>query len=82
MNALIELEFGYYPLIWMFHNRDVNKKIIIYISKLLQIVYIDNIGSFEDLLNRDKSYTIHRMNVKANLSRNEMFDIFHTSRFN
>ena len=82
MNALIELEFGYYPLIWMFHNRDVNKKIIIYISKLLQIVYIDNIGSFEDLLNRDKSYTIHRMNVQANLSRNEMFDIFHTSRFN
>ena len=33
-------------------------------SKLLRIAYIDNIGSLKDLLNRDKSFTTHQMNIQ------------------
>ena len=92
MKSFIELQFGYCPLIWMFHSRGVKNKISHLHERSLRIVYEDNISSLEDLLKRDKSFTIHQRNiqslaielfkVKGNLSNNIMYDIFQTRKIN
>ena len=86
MKAFIESQFNYCPLIWMFDGRGVNNKINHLHERSLRIVYKDNISSFEDLLKKDSSFTIHQRNiqslaielfkVKGNLSNNIMYDIF------
>ena len=85
MKAFIESQFDYCPLIWIFHSRGTNNKINHLHERWLQIVYKDNINSFEDLLKKDRSFTIHQKNiqslaielfkVKGNLSNNVMYDI-------
>ena len=72
----------------MFHGRIVNKKINHLHERALRIAYKDYIGSFEDLLKRDKSVTIHHRNiqslaielfkVKQNLSNSVLCNIFQT----
>ena len=79
---IILVKFDDFPLIWMFHGRGVNNKINHLHELSLRIVYKDKISSFEDLLKRDKSFTIHQRNiqslaielfkVKGNLSNNIM----------
>ena len=64
MKTFIESQFGYCPLIWMFHGRIVNKKINHLHERALRIVYKDYISSFEDLL-KDKSVTIHHRNIQS-----------------
>ena len=49
MKTFIESQFGYCPLIWMFHGRIVNKKMNHLHERALRIVYKDYISSFEDL---------------------------------
>ena len=80
--AFIESQFGCCTLIWMFYSRGVNNKINHLNERSLRIVYKDNISSFEGLLKRNKSFTIHQRNiqslaaelfkVKGNLSSNIM----------
>ena len=41
MKAFINLQFGYYPLIWMFHNRTLNNGINRIHERALRIVYCD-----------------------------------------
>ena len=60
MKTFIESQFGYCPLIWMFHGKIVNKKNNHVRERALRIVYKDYISPFEDLLKRDKSVTIHQ----------------------
>ena len=90
MKAFIESQFSYCPLIWMFHSRGVNNKINHLHEQSLQIVYKYNMSSSEDLLKKDRSFTIHQRNiqsltmelfkVKGNLSNNIMYDIFQTRK--
>ena len=92
MKAFIESQFSYYPLIWMLHSTGVNNKINHLHERSLRIVYKDNISSFEDLLKRERSFTIHQKNiqllaielfkVKGNLSNNTMYDISQTRKIN
>ena len=80
MNAFIESQFGYCPLIWMFHSRGFNSKTNNLHERSVRIVYQHKTSSFEDLLKRDTSFTIHQRNmqslaielfkVKGNLSNN------------
>ena len=65
MKTFIESQFGYCPLIWMFHSRIVNKKINQLHESALGIAYKDYISSFEDLLKRNKSVTIHHRNIQS-----------------
>ena len=65
MKTFTESQFGYCPLIWMFHGRIENKKINHLHERALHIVYKDYISSFEDLLKRDKSVTIHHKNIQS-----------------
>ena len=86
MKAFIESQFSYCPLIWMFHSRILNNRINHLHERALRLVYNDHISSFEQLLNRDKSFSIHDRNlqklaiemfkVKNNLCPSFMHTIF------
>ena len=86
MKAFIESKFAYCPLIWMFGQRFSNTRINHLHERALRIVYNDNESSFEDLLKKDNSVSIHHKNirwlglelykVKNNLSTHLMSEIF------
>ena len=54
MTTFIESQLSYCSLVWMFHDRIVNKKINHLHERALLIFYKYYISSFEDLLKRDK----------------------------
>ena len=76
----------------MFHSRGVNNKINYLHERLLRIVFKDNITSSEDLIKKERSFTIHQRNtqslaiklfkVKRNLSNNIIYGIFQTRKIN
>ena len=85
MKAFIESQFTYCPLIWMFCQRSSNTRINHLHQRALRIVY-DNESTFEDLLKKDNSVSIHHKNirllrielykVKNNLTTHLMSEIF------
>ena len=64
LKAFIESQFGYCPLIWMFHSRTLNNRINKLHERALRLVYKDPTLSFEDLLKKDNSLTIHCRNLQ------------------
>ena len=62
--AFIESQFKYSPLVWMFHERQVNDKINILHEKALRIVQNDTVTSFKNLLIKDKSVTIYLQSIQ------------------
>ena len=75
LNAFITSQFNYCPLVWMCHSREINNRINNIHYRALRIVYNDNTSSFEDLLRKDGSVTIHQENLRF-LSL-EMFKVIH-----
>ena len=65
MRAFISSQFGYCPLVWMFHSRKLNNRINKIHERSLRIVYNDKVSSFQKLLANDNSYTIHERNIQA-----------------
>ena len=65
MNAFILSQFGYCPLVWMFHSRKLNNRINTLHLRALRIVYQDSKSSFEELLAIDKSFNIHERNIQT-----------------
>ena len=65
MNAFINSQFGYCPLVWMFHSRTLNNRINKIHERALRIVYNDDLSSFDELLSKDSSFTIHARNIQA-----------------
>ena len=49
----------------MFHNRTLNNHINRIHERALRIIYQDQQSSFEGLLEKDNSFTIHRRNLQA-----------------
>ena len=64
MKAFIESQFGYCPLIWMFHSRTLNNRINNLHERALRIVYKNKHLSFEELLRKDNSFSIHNRNLQ------------------
>ena len=64
MRAFIENEFNYCQLTWMFHNRTLNNKINKLHERALRITYKDEKSTFSELLEKDKSVTIHERNIQ------------------
>ena len=62
-NAFITSQFSYCPLVWMSHSRTMNNRINKIYEKALRLVYKDETNlSLNDLLNKDKSVSIHQIN--------------------
>ena len=65
MNAFITSQFGYCPLVWMFHSRGLNNRINRIHERALRLVYNDTQSTFAELLSKDKSFSIHHRNLQA-----------------
>ena len=63
--SFFESQFKYCPLIWMFCSRKANNKINKLHERALRIVYEDNISTFEELLEKDNSFSIHHQNIQT-----------------
>ena len=86
MKAFICSQFGYCPLTWMSHSRTLNKRINKIQERALRLVYNDKVSTFKQLLEKDKSVTVHDRNLQSlaielyklenNLSPNIMKQVF------
>ena len=56
-------QFSYCPLVWMCHGRTLNNKINKLYERALGLVYDDRQLTLKELLNIDKSVTIHHRNL-------------------
>ncbi len=65
MHAFMLSQFGYCPLVWMLHGRELNSRINKIHERSLRIVYQDNKSSYENLLKRDNSFTMHERNIQT-----------------
>ena len=65
MKTFIESQFNYCSLIWMFHSRTINNKINRLHEGALRIVYSDFKSSFEGLLMKGNSFSIHERNIQS-----------------
>ena len=59
MNSFFNSQFNYCPLVWMFHSRSINNKINHLHERVLRNVYNDFKSSFENLLEKDGTVSIH-----------------------
>ena len=74
MKAFINAQFGYCPLVWMFHSRILNNRINKIHERALRIVFRDKNATFNELLKRDGSVTIHERNIQ--ILATEMFKAY------
>ena len=89
MKSFFDSQFSYCPLIWMFISRGTNRKINRLHERSLRILYKDDIATFEELLQKDNSVTVHTRNIQLlalemykvhnNISPNFICEIFHKS---
>ena len=87
MKTFIESQFNYCPLLWMCHSRGLNNRINRLHERALRVVYKNSNLTFEQLLENDKSFTIHERNlqklaiemykVKHNLCPEPFQELFH-----
>ena len=87
MKAFITSQFGYCPLVWMFHRRRFNNRINILHKRSLRLTYKDYSSTFQELLDKDKSVSIQQRNlqvfailfykIKNNLSPERFREIFY-----
>ena len=61
--SFITSQCGYCPLIWMFHSRTLNNKMNSVNERALRITYNDSKSTFEELLNKANSVSIHHRNL-------------------
>ena len=73
MKSFVTSQFSYCPLIWMFRSRRLNNKINSIHERVLRITYQDNTSTFQELLNKDDSASIHHRNLQ--FLATEMFKI-------
>ena len=75
MNSFFDAQFNYCPLIWMLHSRKNNNKIKHLHERCLRLIYSDKKSSYENLLEKDNSVSIHHKNIQALAI--EMFKVKH-----
>ena len=65
MKSFVTSQFSHCPLIWMFHRRRLNNKINSIHERALRITCQDNTSTFQELLNKDNSVSIHHRNLQV-----------------
>ena len=64
-NSYFSSQFNYCSLIWMNHEKSINKKINNLCEWALRLIYCDHSSNFQELLQRNNSVTIHQRNTQA-----------------
>ena len=65
MNAFFNAQFNYCPLVWILHSRQNNNKIKHLHERCLRLIYSDKLPSYEELLEKDGSVSIHHKNIQS-----------------
>ena len=65
MNSFFKTQFNYCPLMWMCHSRENNRKINRLHERCLRTIYNDKQSSFNELLEKDGSVSIHERNLQV-----------------
>ena len=65
MNSFFNSQFNYYPVIWAFHSGALNNKINRLLDRCVCISYKDQTSTFNDLLEKDSSVSIHYRDIQA-----------------
>ena len=65
IKAFFESQFRYCSLTLMFYSRKSNNKINLLHKRALRMIYNDQISSFQELLEKDNSFTIHQFNIQS-----------------
>ena len=65
MKSFITSQFGYCPLIWIFHSRTLNNKINSIHERALRITYSNRKSPFEELLRKENIFSIHHRNLQV-----------------
>ena len=73
MKSFITSQFVYCSLVWMFHSRSLNDNMNSIHERALRTVYGDKTSTFQQLLEKDNSVSIHHRNVQ--ILATEMFKI-------
>ena len=68
-------QFSYCPLVWMCHGRTLNNKINKLYERALGLVCDDRQLTLKELLNIDKSVTIHHRNLQVLAT--ELYKVHH-----
>ena len=64
IKVYFESQFKYCSLVWMFHGRQVNNKINRVHERALRMIYEDSTSSFDTLLEKDMSFSVHYRNIQ------------------
>ena len=64
IKSFFESQFAYCPLIWMLYSRSRNNKVNKLHERALRILYKDDISTFEQLLVKNESVTMHDRNMQ------------------
>ena len=64
IRGYFESQFKYYPLVWMFHGRQVNNKINYFHERALKMIYEDSTSLFDTLLEKDMSFSVSDRNIR------------------
>ena len=75
MKDFVESQFSYCSLIWMFHSRRLNNKVDSIHEDALRITFNDKSSTFQELLDKDNSVTIHHRNIRALAT--EIYKVLH-----
>ena len=65
MNSFFHAQFNYCPLIWMLNSRSKNNKIKHLHESCLRLIYNDKHSSYEELLIKDGTVSIHYRNIQT-----------------
>ena len=63
ITVLITSQFSYCPLVWMCNCRTRNKKKLH--ERAIRLAYNDRRSTFEKLLDKDKSFSVHPQNLQV-----------------
>ena len=65
MSTFFKSQSKYSPLTWMMHSRKLDNKINRLNERCLSVTYNDGLSSFEKLLERDNSVSVHNRNIQC-----------------
>ena len=65
LDAFFSTQFSYYPLAWVCHSRTLNNRINKLHERCLHVIYNDKKSTFQKLLGKDKSVSIHNRNLQV-----------------